>query len=554
LSFLTEEIIKGTNWRAVERAVARLMSHCGWEDVSIVGKSGDKGADIIATREKDGAKRIWVVQVKAVTGGNYVGISALDEVLRAQAFYRANTVVVATNGSFTDSVKIRKEKLIKSGFDVKIWNGHFLRILLAKSQLFHHKKRALRNYQQRIVEGALQIFDAEGQRIQYVVATGLGKTVIAAEIVAEIWRRKQGKFLVLCHSRDLALQLEQSFWGQLPKNMPTRFFFDGFPPVIYKGVNFGLYQSLQGYLSGISPKCFDVVIVDEAHHALAYGFRSCIEHLSPNFLIGMTATPWRGDGQSIDTIFGEPISRISLIDGMAMGFLSKVDYRLFCDNINWKIIPDLSQKRLTIRDLNKRLFLPQRDEAIVSITLKEASKIPAPRIAVFSPSIEHANRFANILSAGGLPCKSLSGIQPIERRNRLMDFSIGKLKAVTAVDVMNEGIDVPDINLLVFLRATHSRRIFIQQLGRGLRLATGKEKVVVLDFVSDIRRFAEIIEFNREAVAKGNKFENLYLKNGIVNFNDQESQKFIESWLEDVANLSSIEETEKLSFPDFKWP
>jgi superfamily II DNA or RNA helicase len=144
----------------------------------------------------------------------------------------------------------------------------------------------------------------------------------------------------------------------------------------------------------------------------------------------------------------------------------------------------------------------------------------------------------------------LSITDRVERRKRLLAFAGGKLMAVTAVDVMNEGIDVPDVNLLVFLRATHSRRIFVQQLGRGLRLAPDKEKVIVLDFVSDIRRMAEVAELDHEARRQGKKPESLFLRDGVVNFSDPNGQKFIEAWLADVADLSGASDTEKLKFPE----
>ena len=161
---------------------------------------------------------------------------------------------------------------------------------------------------------------------------------------------------------------------------------DGEPPVPSDGINFGLYQTLFGYLGGIDPTAFDLIIVDEAHHALANAFSTCIEHLSPNLLIGMTATPWRGDGTSIETIFGEPIEKVSLVDGMRMGFLAKVDYRMMCDNIDWEKIPKLTRTALSIRDLNKQLFLPQRDDAVIAKILELTASMNRPRIAIFSPS------------------------------------------------------------------------------------------------------------------------------------------------------------------------
>lgn len=124
--------------------------------------------------------------------------------------------------------------------------------------------------------------------------------------------------------------------------------------------------------------------------------------------------------------------------------------------------------------------------------------------------------------------------------------------AVTSVDVLNEGIDVPRVNVLVFLRATHSRRIFVQQLGRGLRLSPGKNKVIVLDFVTDIRRLAAVKELDKEAKedAKPGDVETVYLRDGLVKFNDEKSQAFVEAWLEDVAGLEESDEAEKLTFPE----
>jgi superfamily II DNA or RNA helicase len=550
LSFLTEDILKGTDWRALERAVARLMWHCGWRDVSIIGRSGDMGADIVGVRDMSGQPRSWVVQVKAVLGGGYVGRSGLEEIMQAQSTYGAHIAALATNGDFTPIVRTRQMELLRAGFDVKLWNGIFLNELLSKWPETHHLNRSLRPYQSDIADRSTKVFEEGGRKVQYVVATGLGKTVIAGEIASRLWERGCRKILVLCHAQDLALQLEQGFWPQLGKSVPTRYFFDGMPPLVYDGVNFGLYQSLVGYLNGIEAGTYDLVIVDEAHHALSHGFRNCVEHLAPRFLVGMTATPWRGDGQSIDELFGEPIARVSLIDGMALGFLSKVDYRLYCDNIDWDAIPNISREQHTIKALNKRLFLPQRDEAVISEIMKVASDLRKPLIVVFSPSIEHAERFAAMLTARGVRCESLSISDKVERRKRLLAFSGGKLSAVTAVDVMNEGIDVPDVNVLVFLRATHSRRIFVQQLGRGLRLANDKEKVIVLDFVSDIRRMAEVAELDKEARNKGKKFENLFLRDGVVSFSDPAGQRFIETWLSDVADLSEVGDTEKLKFPE----
>ena len=283
---------------------------------------------------------------------------------------------------------------------------------------------------------------------------------------------------------------------------------------------------------------------------MANGFRSCLDKFHPRFLVGMTATPWRGDGKALTDIFGDVLERVSLVDGMAMGYLAKVDYRIFCDNVDWDQVASLAKKKVSISDLNKRLFLPQRDDAVITEILKVAKTLNRPRIAIFSPSLVHAEHFANLLSVNGIPCTSLSCNDKVERRRRLLAFSTGQYQAVTAVDVMNEGIDVPDVNILVFLRATHSRRIFVQQLGRGLRIDESKEKVIVLDFVSDIRRMADMIELNNEGKAKGEKYEVVYLKNGFVSFSANDMKHFVEEWLKDVADLGEANDDAKLTFPE----
>ena len=550
MNFYTEDIAKGYNWKGLERALARLMGHLGWKDTNVIGGAGDMGGDILGTRIDEAGAKSWVVQSKAVSGDRYIGPQAIKEAIDALTFYQANVAAVATNGEFTKTARQRQAQLESNGYTIKLWNGAFLQALIEGMSNDSAAYRQLRTYQQNIVDKVLRAFDAGEKRSFYIVATGLGKTVIAATIARNLWERGCRRILVLCHATDLAIQLEQGFWSQITKEVPTSVFFDGLPPRNTEGICFGLYQSLYGYLPGIDPEQFDVVIVDEAHHALANGFRTCLEHLKPRFLIGMTATPWRGDGQSLSAIFGNPIEKVSLVDGMAMGYLSKVDYRILCDNVDWNNMQSMSRKNFSIRDLNKRLFLPQRDEAVIAEIQKVVRTMNQPRIAIFSPSIEHSNRFANMLSAAGIPCAALSQVDKAERRRRLLAFSTGAYQAVCAVDVMNEGIDIPDVNLLVFLRATHSRRIFVQQLGRGLRLSEGKDKVIVLDFVSDIRRMADMIEMNREGKIKGTENEVLYLQEGFVSFSDAKVEKFVKVWLEDVADLGDSDDETRLTFPE----
>lgn len=545
--------MQGADWRILELAVSRLLLHCGWSNIQHVGQSGDKGADILAVKENSQTEinESYLFQVKAIKSDGYVGVKAIEEGVKAQLFYRTKIVVICTNGDFTRSAYKRRDELKTNGFDVRLWNGTFLNQLIQKAPLYLVEKREPRSYQAKIINAVIEGYINGRSKSLFIVATGLGKTVIASSIADALFKKGLKRILVLCHATDLAFQLQKSFWAQLTKDIPTRIFMGGEAPVPIDGINFGLYQTLFNYLGGIDSDAFDLVIVDEAHHALANAFESCLNHLTPKLLIGMTATPWRGDGRVIESLFGEPIEKISLVDGMKLGYLAKVDYRLMCDNINWEEIPSLAKKPLSIRDLNKRLFLPQRDDAVIQELVKLYTQTPNSKIAVFSPSIEHADLFARKLVSHGIVAANLSIDDKLERRKILLDFSVGKLKALTAVDVLNEGIDVPDVNILVFLRATHSRRIFVQQLGRGLRLSPNKEKVIVLDFVTDIRRLAAVIEIDQEAKTKrASESETLVLREGVVVFSDKKVQSFVEAWLSDVADLQDKENEERLSFPE----
>lgn len=549
MSFLSDELLKGTDWQALERAVARIMSHCGWRNVVPIGRTGDMGGDILAVRQTQEGLRTWVVQVKAATGGTYVGVNAVAEAIGALSTYGAQSAAVATNGEFTASAYRRKHELGKAGYDFRLWNGHFLQEVLAKWPAQHNEKKELRPYQAQIVDKIISAMVEGRKRIHFIMATGLGKTVVAGEVVRRLFDSGCKTALILCHSQDLAFQLERAFWPHLTSAERTSVFVEGSPPHRPEGITFGLYQTMQGYLSSLDPFQYDVVIIDESHHALASGFLACIQHMTPKLLLGMTATPWRGDGESIDRVFGPPIGRVSLVDGMAMGYLAEVDYRIFCDNINWAEIPNLSSKTFSIRDLNKRLFLPQRDDAAVQRIASVLHQITKARILVFSPSIRHAERFANLLCAAGIPAKCVSGLDRALRQKALMEFASDRLNALVGVDVFNEGIDLPEVNVLVFMRATHSRRIFVQQLGRGLRLTEGKRKVVILDFVADIRRFVEVAKMNQEARRMTPAPQALYLKNGFVTFEDLRVSSFIDEWLKDIADVADESENHKLIFP-----
>ena len=550
MDFLIEELMSGQSWRAFERAIARWMGHCGWSDIRVIAGSGDGGGDVLAVRDVKGEIKKFVVQAKCVSGTNFIGPAAIEQVLEAQGIYGCDIATVATNGNFTISATKRRDELINAGFDVRLWNGTFLKKTLELWPEENPQRKELRKYQSQIVDTTLESIHRGNRRTHFVVATGLGKTVIASDFVNRMIQEGYRKILVLCHSRHLALQLEQGFWSQIGKSVPTRVFYDGEPPISIDGINFGLFQTFIGYLSGIEPTDYDIVVVDEAHHAMAHGFRRCINHLKPHFLLGMTATPWRGDGESIETIFGQPNKQVSIVDGMRMGYLAKVDYQVYCDTVDWS---EVSKKAgpISIKELNKRFFLPQRDDAIAGKVHKITKSFSEPRIIFFCASIPHAETMTRLMLMHGLvACELHSGLSKREQHRILMDFAANKVNVLCTVDMLNEGIDIPDVNILVFLRATHSRRIFVQQLGRGLRVTPEKKEVVVLDFVSDLRRLADLMAMDNEARTGETENQMVQLSDGIVDFENKAVVPFVQQWLKDVADLGGSDDTRLLEFPD----
>ena len=296
---------------------------------------------------------------------------------------------------------------------------------------------------------------------------------------------------------------------------------------------------------------FGLIIVDEAHHAPSIQFSRLIETLSPNFLVGLTATPWRGDERSLTDVFGPPAFTMDIVEGMQLGYLSSVDYRMLTDGIDWDHIASLSKQGLTVADLNQYLLVPERDFAMVDLICEEMSKIENARALAFCRSIEHAERLRPLFLSKGIRAGVMhSGLSREDRFHNLASFRRGDLDLLISIEMLNEGIDVPEVNLVAFMRVTHSRRIFIQQLGRGLRLSAGKSSVKVLDFVADIRRVAAGIELNRTAKIRGASSEVIRYKDGeIVKFDDLAAGAFFDSYLSDVASVEDLSDGARLKFP-----
>jgi superfamily II DNA or RNA helicase len=548
LGFLDERRLKWGPWQAFERDIARLMLANGFADVRIVGGSGDGGGDVLGV--KDG--QTWVVQVKLTTSGPPPR-AAIHEVVRAAQYYDAQRTLVAVSRPPGDGFMDEVRRYSKLGVTVEVLTPIALLDLMARTPEYPASMMILRPYQReavRVFRNAL----VETGRAQIILATGLGKTLVMADAVAGLLRDgllTSGRALVLAHTRDLVDQLEKGFWHQLPRWVCTHRLADGETPLHYQGITFATVQSVASRLNELPS--FDLVIVDEAHHIGADTFQRVLRHLAPPMIAGVTATPWRGDSFDIDGILGHPVFTMGIAEGLAAGWLVEVDYRMLADNLDWEYVASVSKHRYSISQLNKRLIIPTRDDVAARLVMSTFQGSRRRAGVVFCASVDHADAFAGTLRRFGASAESLSAaLLPRDRDRTLTRFRRGDLQFVTTVDLFNEGVDVPDVDIVIFMRATHSRRIFVQQLGRGLRLSPGKTRVVVLDFVSDLRRMAEVIELDQSV--RGASVERLSLGGRLVDFADASAGSFLTEWLLDQADLALREGDPRLEVPTLNFP
>lgn len=531
-----------------ERQIMRCLMLAGWDDLRHVGRAWDGGADIVGLFRDER----WIVQIKARKASG--SLDAIKDLERAAGIYGINKGIAVARGKWGDSALKAANKY---GDLLELVNGVQFVAALDEYPMFLPASKQLYSFQEDAVNSLILARQRNQNKALIAMATGLGKTVIAAEYVERVLADDPSlKILVLAHSEDILKQSEKAFWQHLPKTVSTHQINARERPHRSDGVTFATFQTMLNIMPKLPYEIFfDTVIVDECHHAAAPSYISVINALNPNYLVGLTATPWRADEKSLRKIFGEPIFAKSIIDAMNQGWLSEVDYRLLIDNIPWEDFPRYTGTSLTVKQLNSLFFLPQLEQAIVEKVWEHWEDMRSPRALVFCKTIKSAERVATLINRTGfaraevISSKLMPGERRIDREIKLMRFRDGDIDVLCGVNVFNEGIDVPDVNLLVFLRVTHSRRIFIQQLGRGLRWRKGKI-ARVLDFVSDIRRIAALVGMEAEHESwRLHRPVEIRLPDQIIHFDNDKQASFFKEWLKDVAELEDASEASELAFP-----
>jgi RNA polymerase sigma factor (sigma-70 family) len=356
----------------------------------------------------------------------------------------------------------------------------------------------------------LQESRAQGITSGYLdMATGTGKTLVAAyDTKKYLDINPDGRILYLCHKGSILRQAHDTFSSILDTGSHGYFFGGEYQD--QEQVVYATFQSMTRKLGGghvyeaFDKREFKYIVVDEGHHGPANTYKPAIEYFEPDFLLGLTPTPERRDQRDLKEIFGPAIYRVGLEEAIANGHLAKPDYRLMADNIRKLETTQEQLGAVSLKEITKNLFIPKREEEIVATILRQMEEIENPRTVIFCPGIEYSERLSKLLPSNA---KALhSRLSPELQDKRLEQFRSGLLSTLLVVDQLNEGVDVPEINFMVFLRSTESRAIFLQQLGRGLRKIPGKDSVRILDFAGSwdrIKMVKDLEQNVKEHYTKG---------------------------------------------------
>ena len=376
------------------------------------------------------------------------------------------------------------------------------------------------SYQQEILDMLRAEREVRGHYKNLVVAAaGTGKTVISAFDYRSFRRSNPGKanrLLFVAHREEILEQSIATFRA------------------ILKDANFGelsvgnykaesidhLFISIQTFNSkalyeNTSPDFYDYIIVDEFHHAAAPTYQKLLTYYKPKILLGLTATPERMDGKSILEYFDNRIAaEIRLPEAIDRKLLCPFQYFGVTDDV------DLSRLKWSRGGYDRRelsnvytmsgLEAKKRAELVIRSVYKYVTDIDDVKGLGFCVSVEHAKFMSGIFNESGIPSAALCGTTPAEERKSAKDKLVnGELRFIFVVDIYNEGVDIPEVNTVLFLRPTESVTVFLQQLGRGLRLCENKECLTVLDFIGQANKkynfedkFAALLSNTNKSVEK----------------------------------------------------
>lgn len=378
---------------------------------------------------------------------------------------------------------IHKEKLVASLNRGKISKTGDIRYSLFEVKPYPFQLEILEKLQ---VERSVH----QRNRNLLVAATGTGKTVISAFDYKHFRQKNQSsKLLFLAHRKEILTQSLATYRGVLRDNNFGELWVDGIEPSNYEFV-FASVQTLNNRIGtlSLSPEFFDYIVIDECHHLTANSYRATINYFKPKILLGLTATPERMDGGDIQEDFHNRIAaEIRLPEALNRKLLCPFQYFGVSDSIDLSSV-GWSKGKYDVSQLTNIYTANDRRVSEIIDALEKYTKDKTDvRALGFCVSMEHAKFMAEKFSLAGFKADYLTSANSQNRdlvRNQLLSKEINYL---FVVDIFNEGVDIPEIDTVLFLRPTESLTIFLQQLGRGLRLSENKDCLTVLDFVGNAR-------------------------------------------------------------------
>ncbi len=355
------------------------------------------------------------------------------------------------------------------------------------------------SYQQEILDKLNAEREIRGyNRNLIVAATGTGKTVISALDYKRFQKQNPDKpcrLLFVAHREEILAQSMYTFRAVLKDANFGEMYVGKHKPDSIDN----LFVSVQTFNSKeftekTTPDFYDYIIVDEFHHAAAPTYQKLLEYYNPEILLGLTATPERMDGKNILTYFNnriaaeirlpEAIDRKLLCPFQYFGVTDTVDL----DSLKWSV-GGYDEGELSRVYTLSGFAANKRADLIVNSLLKYVTDIDAVKGLGFCVSIEHAAFMTEYFNEHGIPSMYLTGNSHDEERKSAKENLVsGKVRFIFVVDIYNEGVDIPEVNTVLFLRPTESLTVFLQQLGRGLRLSEGKDCLTVLDFIGQANK------------------------------------------------------------------
>ena len=349
-----------------------------------------------------------------------------------------------------------------------------------------------------------------------VAATGTGKTIISAFDFARFYNKNpEAKFLFIAHREEILKQALGAYRGVLKNSTFGELWVGNNKPSKYQQL-FASIQSLNNQLSSqtnefsLSEDYFDYIVIDEVHHISASSYRSVLNHFCPQILLGLTATPERHDGSDILSDFCHVIAaEIRLPEAINQRHLSPFQYFAIDDDTDLTKI-SWSQGRYDIAELTHLYtYNDQRVLRILQSLQEVVTDSSHMRALAFCVSKEHAKFMAQKFTLYNIACGVLTSDNRNEREVMQQQLKSKQINVLFVVDIFNEGVDIPELDTLLFLRPTESLTIFLQQLGRGLRLTNDKECCTILDFVGNSRaeydfshKFRALVGKTNQAIAK----------------------------------------------------